>query len=63
MAILKMDKNKIVANIIKRQAKDRLEEFRQYTLEIESKFNSDKNDLLTRTIRLLKICLRMKQEK
>ncbi len=40
-----MDKNKIFANIIKRQARYRLEEFRQYTLEIESKFNSDKNAL------------------
>lgn len=40
-----MDKNKFFANIIKRQARGRLEEFRQYTLEIESKFNSDKNAL------------------
>ena len=41
----KINKNKLFANIIKHQAKDRLEEFRQYTLEIESKFNSDKNAL------------------
>ena len=40
-----MDKNKFFANILKRLAKDRLEEFRLYTLEIESKFNSDKNAL------------------
>lgn len=42
MALQKMDKNKFVSNIIKSQAKDRLEEFRQYTLEIEAKFDSDK---------------------
>ena len=41
----KIDKNKLIANIIKNQTKDRLEEFRQYTSEIESKFNSDKNAL------------------
>lgn len=45
MALQKMDKNKFFANIIKHQARDRLEEFRQYTLEIESKFDSDKNAL------------------
>ncbi len=45
MALPKLDKNKIFADFIKRQARNRLEEFRQYTLEIESKFNSDKNAL------------------
>lgn len=47
MALRKIDKNKVFANIIKRRARDRLEEFRQYTLKIESKFNSDKNALST----------------
>jgi hypothetical protein len=45
MALPKMDSNKIFASIIKSQAKDRLEEFRQYTLEIEAKFDSDKKSL------------------
>ena len=40
-----MDKNKFFSKIIKHQAKDRLEEFRQYTLEIEANFDSDKNAL------------------
>ncbi|MCZ6803209.1 MAG: hypothetical protein O7D86_04555 [Proteobacteria bacterium] len=42
LALPKIDKNKRYANIIKRQARYRLDEFRKYTLEIESKFNSDK---------------------
>ena len=45
MALQKMDKNKFFSKIIKHQAKDRLEEFRQYTLEIEANFDSDKNAL------------------
>lgn len=45
MALQKMDKNKFFSNIIRRRAESRLNEFRQYTLEIEAKFDSDKNAL------------------
>lgn len=42
-----MNKNKFFSNIIKHQARDRLEEFRQYTLAIESKFDAEKNSILS----------------
>ncbi len=39
------DNNSFLKNIIKFRAKEKLEEFRQYTAEIEHKFKSDKNKL------------------
>jgi hypothetical protein len=45
MSLTREDRFKHLARIIKRQTNDRLKEFRQYTLEIESKFDSDKDAL------------------
>lgn len=41
----KTDQNKFLVSIIKDYTKNRLEEFRQYMLEIESKFDTDKSFL------------------
>jgi hypothetical protein len=48
MSLPSSDKFNVISIIIKRQTKDRLEEFRQYTREIESKFDEDKHDLSRR---------------
>ena len=42
------NKSSLFANALKFQANDRLEEFRQYTQEIESKFDADKAELARR---------------
>lgn len=44
----RIDRNKVLENIIINRTKDRLEKFRQYTLEIELKFNFDQNELSNR---------------
>ena len=41
----KLDKKRIIAGILGRLSQRRLEEFRQYTQELEAKFNTDKNKL------------------
>lgn len=45
MSLPKPDKNKLFEQVFRHQAKDKLERFREYTLEIESKFSADKNRL------------------
>ncbi len=45
MALPKFDNNIFFAHIVKSLALERLEEFRQYTIELESKFNIDKKKL------------------
>ncbi|MBO2675934.1 hypothetical protein I6M53_14935 [Shewanella algae] len=45
MPLPKRDKYKFFEQILRHEVRSRIEEFRQYTLEIESKFNSDKNSL------------------
>jgi hypothetical protein len=45
MPLPKLDKNKLFEQVFRHQAKDKLERFRDYTLEIESKFSADKSKL------------------
>ena len=45
MPLPKLDKNKLFEQVFRHQAKDKLERFRDYTLEIESKFAADKSRL------------------
>ena len=45
MVFQKNNKYKFFEQVLRGQVNNRVEEFRQYTLEIESKFNSDKNSL------------------
>jgi hypothetical protein len=45
MLDMKITKKRMLAHIISSLTRDRLEEFRQYTQELETKFNIDKNKL------------------
>ncbi|WP_162816456.1 hypothetical protein [Halomonas sp. BN3-1] len=45
MGLYELDKSKLFEKIFRHQAKDKLERFREYTLEIECKFSADKNRL------------------
>lgn len=45
MPLPKPDKNNLFEQVFRYQSKDKLERFREYTLEIESKFSADKNRL------------------
>lgn len=45
MSLPKLNKTKLLEQVFRHQAQDNLEHFREYTLELESKFSADKNRL------------------
>lgn len=45
MSLPKTNKTKLLEQVFRKQVQDNLEHFREYTLELESKFSADKNRL------------------